>query len=254
MFRFSKGICAFSMVILLGMGNGAFGQWVEYDRPLPLPSADDITGKLYGVFDPTQYKVIICVSGDRNKWFDKTHIQPKGTPQPDPVEAVPIKADGSFVIHYWAGNPNTINEWDVKTPFIGLWVVPVSFDTRWEDPVTKQPIFQIEGIQIPDKVKKAAICYNIKDNNNKSVDQTAVTFSLNAKSATGSRGEYNQVTVYSLDGRKVDEIPVVNREFGLTRQVTSSGSTLARGAYLIVSKSNENLVEIRRMIVTSSSR
>jgi hypothetical protein len=143
---------------------------VDFTMP-PIGTGNDITGKLTGVSDPTQYKVLILVSGDRYKWWDKTHIQPKGFPQPDPVEAVPIKTDGSFIITYWAGNDSlgTINKYDLVTAHIGIWVVPINFNTRWEN-LDGTKGYQVEGKPIPPYMIKATLCYVIKDRKNNKLD------------------------------------------------------------------------------------
>jgi hypothetical protein len=210
---------------------------------------DDIPGQIYNAPDPTQYKVLILVSGNKNIWYDKTHIQPDGKPQPDPVEATPIKADGTFLITNWAGVGTWRNQQDYDSPYIGLWVVPVSFDTRWFDDDGK-PVYQVEGTTIPDKVKNAAVCYIIKDRFGKETPTTPRTLALPAMAGKG----YDQISVYTSNGQKLADIPVVNSALTLDVQLRASGVNLARGAYLAVCKSNGSQVAAQRIMVTGTGR
>jgi hypothetical protein len=248
--RFRLRLVAGATLFLLAASCGVFsGISVDFVCP-GMGKGDDIPGHLYNVVDPTQYKVLILVCGRIGAWYDKTHIQPDGKPQPDPVEAVPIKADGTFLITNWAGVGTWRNQQDYDSPYIGIWVVPISFDTRWFDE-NGQPVYQVEnGSPIPDKVTAVAIASCVKNRSNEAVPTAPRAVAL----PTRANNTYDQISVYKSNGQKLADISVVNSALALDGQLKTSGVNLARGAYLAVCKNNGSQVAAQRIMVTGTGR
>jgi hypothetical protein len=137
---------------------------VDFFSP-PVQQTPPLVGKLTGVDDPTKYKLLVLVSGDTVFWHDKTHLMPSGN-YAQGGEGLPIAADGSFSAANWQTVP--LNTYELTTPFLGIWVVPTTFDARWAQP-DGTPIYQVETAPIPQKVKDAMICYVIKNRSNEVV-------------------------------------------------------------------------------------
>jgi hypothetical protein len=112
---------------------------LDFDSP-PRGEKSPITGKLSGVEKPTDYKLLILVSNDRKRWWDKTHIS----------KSIPIGSDGTFNIETWVSDPH-----DLTVSYIGIWAVPASFDTTDKD-------YKVEGAAIPEKVTEIAVASQIK--------------------------------------------------------------------------------------------
>jgi hypothetical protein len=112
---------------------------LDFDSP-PLGKRSPITGKLTGVGKPADYKLLILVSSDRKRWWDKTHI----------LKSIPIESDGTFNIKTWVSDPH-----DLKVSYIGIWAVPATFDTTVKN-------YSVEGAPIPEKVTEIAIASKIK--------------------------------------------------------------------------------------------
>jgi len=112
---------------------------LDFDSP-PRGERSSIAGKLTGVEKPTDYKLLILVSNDRKRWWDKTHIS----------KSIPIESDGTFKIETWVSDPH-----DLTVSYIGIWAVPASFDTTGNN-------YRVEGAAIPEKVSQIAIASQIK--------------------------------------------------------------------------------------------
>ena len=112
---------------------------LDFDAP-PRGEKSPITGKLTGVEKPADYKLLILVSNDRKRWWDKTHIS----------KSIPIESDGTFNIEIWASDPH-----DLTVSYIGIWAVPASFDTTRKN-------YTVEGAPIPEKVTEVAVTSQIK--------------------------------------------------------------------------------------------
>jgi len=112
---------------------------LDFDSP-PRGEKSPITGKLTGADKPADYKLLILVSNDRKRWWDKTHN----------VNGVPIGIDGTFAIKSWVVDPH-----DLTVANVGIWIVPKSFDISWN-------AYQVEGRSLPDKVKQAAAAVKIQ--------------------------------------------------------------------------------------------
>ena len=108
--------------------------------PPALNTSDPITGKVTGTDNPADYKVVLLLSRDQKIWWDKTHN----------VHGITIQPDGTFIVKGWANVPRTLT-----TPYIGVWLVPQSFDLRASN-------FQVEGAEVPEKLTKAAVAMKIK--------------------------------------------------------------------------------------------
>jgi hypothetical protein len=115
------------------------GAKLDFDSP-PLGERRPITGKLTGVGKPADYKLLILVSNDQKRWWDKTHISKR----------IPVESDGTFNIETWVGDPH-----DLRVSYIGIWAVPSSFDTTGKS-------YSVEGVPIPEKVTKIAVASQIK--------------------------------------------------------------------------------------------
>jgi hypothetical protein len=115
------------------------GAVVDFEAPV-LGSDAPITGKLGGVRNPADYQVLILVSADQQRWWDKTHN----------VHGAAIRSDGTFAIKSWVVDPH-----DLTVANVGIWIVPKSFDISWN-------AYQVEGRALPDKVKQAAIAAKIQ--------------------------------------------------------------------------------------------
>jgi hypothetical protein len=111
---------------------------LDFDSP-PRGERSPITGKLSGVESPVNYKLLILVSNDRKRWWDKTHIS----------KSIPIGSDGTFNIETWASDPH-----DLTASYIGIWAVPASFDTTDKN-------YKVEGAAIPEKVTEIAVASQI---------------------------------------------------------------------------------------------
>jgi hypothetical protein len=123
----------------------------------PTGDVPPIKGTLTGVTDPSKYKVIIVVTWDFKIWHDKTHICPSGRFNQG-GEGIPIATDGSFTVTGWGSVP--LNTYELTTPYIGLWVVPTTFDASWAN-------FQIEDApMIPQRLTDATVCMTIKNRDN----------------------------------------------------------------------------------------
>jgi hypothetical protein len=112
---------------------------LDFDSP-PRGERSPITGKLSGVEKPADYKLLILVSNDRKRWWDKTHVS----------KSIPIGSDGTFNIETWVSDPH-----DLTVSYIGIWAVPASFDTTDKD-------YKVEGAAIPEKVTEIAVASQIK--------------------------------------------------------------------------------------------
>jgi hypothetical protein len=173
---------------------------VDFNSP-PLDQTPPVTGTLTGVDDPSQYKVMFLVSGKIDQWWDKTHIMPSGSPNQG-GQGIPINKDGSFTCTNWQTVP--LNTGELRVPNIGIWVVPTTFDARWES-------FQCEGYAIPQKLTDATICNVIKDRYNKVVSRwpevTAVRpiQPASKNTAVNLKNTPNQshTNLYTVTGKKV---------------------------------------------------
>jgi hypothetical protein len=173
----------------------------------PVQQTPPLVGKLTGVDDPTKYKLLVLVSGNLTIWNDKTHLMPSGN-YAQGGEGLPIAADGSFSAANWQSIP--LNTWELTTPYLGIWVVPTTFDARWAQP-NGTPIYQVEGTAIPQKVYDAAICYVIKTRKNevakrwpevsavRPIQQGSKNASVNLKN-TPNQAPAN---LYTVTGKKV---------------------------------------------------
>jgi hypothetical protein len=151
-----KSLRLLLLFVLLALSNLCFSQaYVDFVSP-PVNTTPPIKGKLTGVSDPTKYKVLMLVSGDLKIWHDKTHIMPSGAYNQG-GQGIPISADGSFTCTNWQSVP--LNPYELKTPYLGVWVVPTSFDASWAH-------YQVEGAPIPQMVLNVTLCYVVKDRNN----------------------------------------------------------------------------------------
>jgi hypothetical protein len=112
---------------------------LDFDSP-PRGERSPISGKLSGVDKPADYKLLILVSNDRKRWWDKTHI----------LKSIPIGSDGTFSIETWVNDPH-----DLTVSYIGIWAVPASFDTTG-------PNYSVEGGPIPEEVTESAVASQIK--------------------------------------------------------------------------------------------
>ena len=111
---------------------------VDFDAP-PVGTNQPITGKVFGLSNPTGYKVLLLVSAITNVWWDKTYD----------VGGIQIAEDGSFKIDGWVVDPH-----DLTVPNIGIWVVPTNF-----------PEYTAEGTDLPEIIPQAAVASKIKSRN-----------------------------------------------------------------------------------------
>jgi hypothetical protein len=103
---------------------------VDFVSP-PLDTKDPITGEVFALAAPSEYKVLMLVSGNNKTWWDKTHN----------VHGIPIAEDGTFRIKDWVVDPH-----DLQVPYIGIWVVPTNFGK-----------YSAEGSPLPEKIPQAAV-------------------------------------------------------------------------------------------------
>jgi len=209
----------------------------------PIGTGNTITGQVTGFTDPTQYKILILVSNDQTTWWDKTHIQPYGKPQPNPVQAVVIAADGTFKIPNWAGNPdsNSVNQNDLVTTYIGLWVVPDSFNTTW-------PIYEVEGAPIPAVVSGCTVCSLIQK---RPANQTSVIPRDVVSGIVGLRMG-DEVSVISPNGKNLAVFKVVNPGLKIDDNLKAAGAHCAGGVYLMLIKRNGLDVATKRVVVSNA--
>jgi hypothetical protein len=211
---------------------------VDFTMPT-MGTGNAIPGILTGVADPTKYKVVICVSGNMNTWYDKTHIYPNGFPNPNEVIGVPILADGTFNIFNWAGLPGAYNPYDLVTPYIGLWVVPQAFDVTW-------PNFMIEGVPIPQKLTDGAICKCIKGRNNDVYKYAELNNEASVRIYPNPATDMVTVESGNSDFYSI-EIHSSNGALLLTQQVTSNEtelnvSSLENGLYYITLRGSNHTI------------
>jgi len=155
---------------------------LDFDSP-GRDERSPIAGKLTGVEKPADYKLLILVSNDRKRWWDKTHI----------LKTIPVANDGTFNIETWVSDPH-----DLTVSYIGIWAVPASFDTTDKD-------YKVEGAAIPEKVTEIAVASQI--NGRKQLPQ--IDFmppALNTSNAivgkvtgTDTPGDYKVVLLLSRD-------------------------------------------------------
>jgi hypothetical protein len=126
---------------------------VDFDAP-PVGTNQPVTGQVFGVSNPTDYRVLMLVSAISNVWWDKTHN----------VHGIPISEDGSFKIKGWAVDPH-----DLTVPSIGIWIVPTNF-----------PKYSAEGTALPEKIPLAAVASKIKNRKDTLLPPGNVTSVTNA--------------------------------------------------------------------------
>jgi hypothetical protein len=114
---------------------------VDFDPP-PLGTNTAVTGQVFGLSNPTDYRVLMLVSAITNVWWDKTHN----------VHGISIAEDGSFSVKGWVVDPH-----DLTVPNIGIWIVPRNF-----------PKYSAEGVALPEEIPQAAIASKTKSRNDPS--------------------------------------------------------------------------------------
>jgi hypothetical protein len=238
-----RSFAAFFAFAVICLSKGAIGApSIDFVAP-PIGTGNTITGEVTGFTDPTQFKILILVSNDQTTWWDKTHVQPNGKPQPNPVQAVVIASDGTFKIPNWAGNPdsNSVNQNDLVTTYIGLWVVPNSFNTIW-------PTYQVEGAPIPASITSVAVCSLIKNRNN---SQTSV-IPRDVVSGIQHLRMGDEVFVISPNGKSLAAFKVVNPGLKMVDNLKAAGAHCAGGVYLVLIKRNGYDVASNRIVVSKA--
>jgi hypothetical protein len=191
---------------------------VDFFSP-PVQQTPPLVGKLTGVTDPTKYKLLVLVSGNLTIWNDKTHLMPTGN-YAQGGEGLPIAADGSFSAANWQSIP--LNTWELTTPYLGIWVVPTTFDARWA-------VYQVEGTSIPKMVTDAMLCYVIKNRKNEVVKRwpeiTAVHPLISAAPNLNNVQQQERTLLFAANGRQLTN---VNR----------TSPSLVRGIYVAAGRKN----------------
>ena len=129
-----------ALAMLSAAAAGRCAPSVDFEAP-PLGAYGPITGHVSGLAAPSDYGVILLTSQKNKIWWDKTHN----------VRGIPIANDGTFVVPSseaekgWINHPNVL-----RTAFIGVWVVPVTFGK-----------ISVEGVPFPKEIRKAAVASKI---------------------------------------------------------------------------------------------
>jgi hypothetical protein len=231
MIRQGRSLAAFFAFAVICLSKGAIGApSIDFVAP-PIGTGNTITGQVAGFTDPTQFKILILVSNDQTTWWDKTHVQPNGKPQPNPVQAVAI-----------AANPdsNSVNQYDLVTTYIGLWVVPNSFNTTW-------PTYQVEGGPIPASVTSVTVCSLIK----KRPAQTSV-LPRNAIFGIQRLRLGDEVSLISPNGKNLAVFKVVDPGLKIEENLKAAGAHCAGGVYLVLIKRNGLDVAAKRVVVSKA--
>lgn len=121
--------------ILIRTGPGTTPT-VDFDLP-PLGTNSPVKGQVFGLSNPTSFKILMLVSAITNVWWDKTHN----------VNGIAIAEDGSFEVKGWVVDPH-----DLTVPNIGIWVVPANL-----------PKYSAEGTELPEIIPQAAVASKIKN-------------------------------------------------------------------------------------------